>query len=75
MNVMPQLLLQHSLHGKRRNMSKRGLDSATYSNGSRIAFDTYFKPFKLPLRKARGPFEFLRMHSNALERVGEALHA
>ena len=56
-------------------MSKRGLDSATDSNGSRMAFDIRFKAFELPTRKAEEPFEFFRIHSNALERTGAALDA
>ena len=49
-------------------MSKRGLDSATDSNASRITFDTHFKPFELQIRKAKEPFEFRRTYSNALKR-------
>ena len=56
-------------------MSKRSFDLVTDSNASRMVFDTHFKAFELPMRNARGPFELLRMRSNALERVGEALHA
>jgi hypothetical protein len=72
---MPQLLLENSIHEKRRNMSTGGFDFVTDSNVSRMAFDTHFKAFELPTLKAGEPFESLRIHSNAPERVGEALHA
>ncbi|MGA9576583.1 MAG: hypothetical protein WBV90_03110, partial [Terrimicrobiaceae bacterium] len=73
--VMLQPLLQNSLHEKRRNMSKRSFDLVTDSNASRMASDAHFKGFESPMRNARAPFELLRMRSNALERIGEALHA
>jgi hypothetical protein len=75
MNVMPHPLLQNIANEERRNMSKRILDTATDSNGSRMPFDSHFKAFELPLRDVRGSFEFLRIRSNALERTGAALDA
>jgi hypothetical protein len=71
---MPQSLAENSLHEKRRNMSKRGFDLATTSNIFRMLFDTDFNAFESPTRKAGEPSAFLRIRSNALERV-EALHA
>jgi len=47
---------------------------ATTSNIFRMLFDTDFNAFESPTRKAGEPFAFLRIRSNALERV-EALHA
>jgi hypothetical protein len=55
-------------------MSKRGFDLATTSNIFRMLFDTDFNAFESPTRKAGEPSAFLRIRSNALERV-EALHA
>ena len=75
MNVMRQPLLQNSLHEKRRNMSKRGLDLVTDSNGFRTTFHTNFKTFDSQIRKAEQPFESVRIRSNALERRRAALDA
>jgi hypothetical protein len=72
---MRQLLVQNSLHEKRRNMSKRGFDLATDSNASRTLFDIHFKAFDSPMRKTGEPFESPRIRSNVLEGVAEASDA
>ena len=56
-------------------MSKRSLDLATDSNGSRMPFDIHFKPSESSLLRAGRPFELLRIRSNTLERRRAALHA